>query len=118
MFVWGGLKSISEEEFQGRELYKLKPGDILFNNTNSKELVGKTCLITQEIRGGFSNHITRIRVKKNTCDPKYLAMSLHHAWRQGKFLSRANKSLSNNLRQNLIIWLCFFPKYGHSMGGV
>ena len=91
MFTWEGMKSISEAELQGREHYELRPGDILFNNTNSKELVGKTCRITQELRGGFSNHITRIRVLKSTCDPGFLALSLHHAWRRGAFLARANK---------------------------
>ena len=61
-FTWEGLKRISEDEYRGREDFALVPGDVLFNNTNSKELVGKTCLIPEEIRGGFSNHMTRIRV--------------------------------------------------------
>ena len=38
-FTWDGLKRISEEDYRGRERYSLIPGDILFNNTNSKELV-------------------------------------------------------------------------------
>ena len=91
MFTWEGLKSISEREFQGREHYKLEPGDVLFNNTNSKELVGKTCLVTHDIRGGFSNHITRIRVDRSCCDPLFLSLNLHHLWRSGAFLARANK---------------------------
>ena len=90
-FTWKGLKSISEGDFHGRERYRLEPDDVLFNNTNSKELVGKTCLITQEILGGFSNHITRIRVIRSACDPQFLASGLHDAWRRGAFLARANK---------------------------
>ena len=90
------MKTISEDVFQGKEHYKLEPGDILFNNTNSKELVGKTCLIIQDrrgagISGGFSNHITRIRVKEDTCNSRFLALSLHSAWRRGAFLARANR---------------------------
>ena len=89
--TWDGLKSISEVDFKGRELYNLEPGDVLFNNTNSKELVGKTCFVTQGIPGGFSNHITRIRAMKERCVPQFLALCLHNAWRGGAFLERSNK---------------------------
>ncbi len=41
----------------------IRAGDILFNNTNSQELVGKTSLVVRNYDYGFSNHITRIRVK-------------------------------------------------------
>jgi type I restriction enzyme, S subunit len=41
----------------------IQAGDILFNNTNSQELVGKTSLVDRDYDYGFSNHITRIRLK-------------------------------------------------------
>jgi type I restriction enzyme S subunit len=41
----------------------IRAGDILFNNTNSQELVGKTSLVDRDYDYGFSNHITRIRLK-------------------------------------------------------
>ena len=41
----------------------IRTGDILFNNTNSQELVGKTSLVDRDYDYGFSNHITRIRLK-------------------------------------------------------
>jgi type I restriction enzyme S subunit len=41
----------------------IRAGDILFNNTNSQELVGKTSLVDRDYNYGFSNHITRIRLK-------------------------------------------------------
>lgn len=90
-FTWDGVKRISKEEYRGKEEYALLPGDVLFNNTNSKELIGKTCLITEKIHGGFSNHMTRIRVVSDLCDSFFLAISLHAAWRRGEFLNRANK---------------------------
>jgi len=90
-FTWNGVKCIEEDEFLGREDFILQPGDVLFNNTNSKELVGKTCLIKEAIRGGYSNHMTRIRVKQERCDSHFLAISLHAAWVRGDFLERANK---------------------------
>ncbi len=90
-FTRQGLKCISEEEYQGKEDYALLPGDVVFNNTNSKELVGKTCLIREKINGGYSNHMTRIRVAQETCDSSFLTYSLHDAWRRGTFANRANK---------------------------
>ena len=90
-FSWKGMKRIGTEEYQGKEQYELLPGDVLFNNTNSKELVGKTCMIDEYIRGGFSNHMTRIRVEKERCDAGFLAASLHAAWHRGEFVDRANK---------------------------
>ena len=90
-FVPEGMKCISEEEFKGREDYALDAGDVLFNNTNSVELVGKTCLIKSSLRGGFSNHMTRIRVNRDLCVPHFLALLLHSAWRKGQFTERATR---------------------------
>jgi len=90
-FVSEGMKCIAEEEFKGREDYELSPGDVLFNNTNSVELVGKTCLIESPLRGGFSNHMTRIRVSRDLCVPHFLALLLHSAWRKGQFMERATR---------------------------
>ena len=90
-FVPEGMKYISEEEFKGREDYALNTGDILFNNTNSVELVGKTCLIEAPLRGGFSNHMTRIRVHRDFCEPRFIALVLHSAWRKGQFAERATR---------------------------
>jgi len=91
LFSWKGMKHISAEEYRGKEGFALLPGDVLFNNTNSKELVGKTCLITERINGGFSNHMTRIRVRQDICAPRFLALSLHSAWRAGRFLDLSHK---------------------------
>lgn len=90
-FITEGMKSISEDEYKGREEYSLEPGDVLFNNTNSAELVGKTCLIEAPIRGGFSNHMTRIRVNRDACIPRFVSLLLHSAWRKGQFTERATR---------------------------
>ncbi len=90
-FTIEGVKYIKEEDFNNRQDYILKRDDILFNNTNSKELIGKTCIIDKPLFGGYSNHITRIRTKTDICNPKFLALTLHHAWRKGLFHNLANK---------------------------
>lgn len=43
------------------ETYRIKKNDILFNNTNSNELVGKTAIAAEASDYTFSNHITRLR---------------------------------------------------------
>jgi type I restriction enzyme S subunit len=53
----------------------ISKGDVLFNNTNSQELVGKTCLVDQDYDYGFSNHITRVRLHEDV-DPAFVVFYL------------------------------------------
>jgi len=89
--VWGGTKYISEDVFTDKPDYLLKAGDILFNNTNSKELVGKTCYVDRDIHAGFSNHLTRIRPDLLKIIPRLLAIILHEMWRRGTFLDLCHR---------------------------
>ncbi len=59
-------------------------GDILFNNTNSQELVGKTCLVDCDYDYAFSNHITRIRLLDNI-DPGFVVFYLTFLRNSGHF---------------------------------
>lgn len=68
------------------DYYALQAGDVVFNNTNSTEMVGKTALF-----GGFdelvvfSNHFTRLRTKPDALAPDFLALWLHSQWQAGLF---------------------------------
>ena len=66
--------------------YALRDDDILFNNTNSRDLVGKTCLFRSPSDETFlfSNHITRIRTN-DSLSPHYFVFWLNHLWRCGFF---------------------------------
>jgi type I restriction enzyme M protein len=90
-FVWNGTKFIKEAAFGTKQEYALRSGDVLFNNTNSKELVGKTCLVPSDILAGYSNHITRVRVDRQRISPRLLALLLHYLWQRGVFMGRCNK---------------------------
>lgn len=83
-----GSKYIDRGEL--REEFKIRAGDVLFNNTNSKELVGKTCFVASDIYAGFSNHITRIRVGDQVM-PQYIALVLQSMFENGIFLRMCNK---------------------------
>lgn len=76
------VKSIPEEAATGKPT--LKRGDVVFNNTNSKELVGKCALWDETDEPVFSNHMTRVRVTAEICDPAYLAFAMLHHWATGK----------------------------------
>lgn len=71
---------------------RLEKGDVLFNNTNSAELVGKTAYF--EGYGEpvvFSNHFTRLRSKKELMEPRFLAYWLFQQWEQGVFERICNR---------------------------
>jgi len=69
----------------------LQPGDVLFNNTNSVELVGKTALVTQPLQAAFSNHITLLRTRPEQAQGAWVALALRAMWYRGFFAERCNK---------------------------
>lgn len=69
-------------------------GDILFNNTNSRDLVGKVALVHETLEAGFSNHITRIRLDQTRCEPTFLTGYLRYLWQHGFFRDRCTQWVS------------------------
>ncbi|MFD6037276.1 restriction endonuclease subunit S [Streptomyces griseoincarnatus] len=70
----------------GAKKARLRTGDVLFNATNSPELVGKTLHfngLDEEVV--YSNHFQRIRVSEDRLDPKYLSLWLAHQYSRGVF---------------------------------
>jgi type I restriction enzyme S subunit len=59
-------------------------GDVLFNNTNSPVLVGKTALVKSKVPLAFSNHMTRLR-PPSIISSEFLAIQLHWLWGVGYF---------------------------------
>jgi type I restriction enzyme S subunit len=77
-----------------RPTRRLRRGDVVFNNTNSPELVGKTALFEDDDTPAFSNHMTRLRVDASRLDPGFLSLRLHQAWREGWFAAHCNNHVS------------------------
>lgn len=90
-----GIKHITASD---KELlrYSLKSGDVIFNNTNSDEWVGKTALFNQEGEYVFSNHMTRLRVHSDVVLPEFLAGYLHLLWGSGYSKTRAKQWVSQS----------------------
>jgi type I restriction enzyme S subunit len=74
--------------------YTLMKGDVLFNNTNSEEWVGKSAVFDQDGEYVFSNHMTRLRVNPELIMPEYLATYLHLLWSMGYSKTRAKRWVS------------------------
>jgi len=68
---------IKLEDKEEKKNYLLKKGEVLFNNTNSQELVGKTVLFDLDGDYFCSNHITRIKIKESLINDKYLTLILN-----------------------------------------
>lgn len=60
---------IAEPEREKAEVFE---GDLLFNRTNSKELVGKTGLWDGRFAAVAASYFIRLRVRRDRCDPAYL----------------------------------------------
>lgn len=89
--TWDGTKYISINFYEDKRNYSLKKGDLLFNNTNSTELVGKSCYINQDYECGFSNHMTRIRVKDSLVDSYFLSLLFFGMWKNRIFETYCHK---------------------------
>lgn len=70
----------------------LEPGDVLFNATNSPDLVGKTAIFLGcEEPTVFSNHFLRLRTRACDLDAKFLAHWLRHEFSRGYFRAKSKQ---------------------------
>jgi len=73
---------------------ELREGDVLFNNTNSAELVGKTALVSARQNGfAFSNHMTRVRLEPRI-SANFIARQLHFLWMSGYMRHRCTNHVN------------------------
>ena len=90
------LKYVPESRVD-RDKRWLTTGDVLFNNTDSPELVGKTAFYDLPEPKAFSNHMTRIRCNSDVLNPRFYAMALLAKWQQGYFLTVCSHHVSQSM---------------------
>ena len=91
-----GNLDLSEKKFVpvGYDIKRLSIGDVLFNNTNSPELIGKTALITSKANGlAFSNHMTKL-IFSQYVNPQFAAYQLHFLWMARYYLHKCVKHVN------------------------
>lgn len=99
---WG---EIAEAEAQA---LALDVGDILFNRTNSRDLVGKVALVREPTDFLYASYIVRLRVNRSVADPYYLFAVMHSRRAQAQFKSIATPGVSQsninptNLKKQMI----------------
>ena len=67
---WSNLVYTDDEDEIAK--YLLKPNDVLFNRTNSLELVGKTAIYKGEMPAIFAGYLIRIRRREELLDGDFL----------------------------------------------
>ncbi|MFU2077220.1 restriction endonuclease subunit S [Avibacterium endocarditidis] len=84
--------------------YLLKKGDVLFNRTNSPELVGKTSIIETDEKAIFAGYLIRINHLTDIVDGRYLTYFLNSiiAKNYGNFVKTDGVNQSNINGQKLI----------------
>lgn len=91
----GDLKYIDLAE-QEAEKYLVRAGDVLFNRTNSAELVGKSAIYRFADEVAYAGYLVRLRVNSK-CDPEYLAAFLNtpHAKRVLRSMCKSIVGMAN-----------------------
>ncbi len=75
---------------QNLEEYLLQAGDLVFNNTNSIDLVGKSAIFPgAPFPCTFSNHFTRLRIGRSRALSAWILWQLVRLWGRGFFRSIA-----------------------------
>jgi type I restriction enzyme S subunit len=83
---------LPEKEF--RKL-KLEPGDIIFNRTNSTELVGKTTVWRRSVDAVIASYLVKLKLD-NTVVPEYFATLLNTAYFKNIFQKRCKKAVGQS----------------------
>ena len=77
------------------EQLTVKCGDLLFNRTNSPELVGKTAVWDRDESYAYAGYLFRVRFDENVVLPDYVSAFLNSAY--GKRMLFAKAKPSNNM---------------------
>jgi type I restriction enzyme, S subunit len=88
---WSAIRRVPAD-VRKIEKYSLRPGDIVFNSTNSPDLVGKTALFhgfNEPVL--FSNHFLRLRVDGKCAEPGFIAFWLNRCWLHRTFENLATR---------------------------
>jgi type I restriction enzyme S subunit len=98
-FDWSSFLRVPADEAT-IAAYRLEIGDVLFNNTNSTDLVGKTALFQDYAEPVvFSNHFTRLRTIPDLLAPDFLSLWLQTQWQQRVFANICNRWIGQSAVQ-------------------
>jgi hypothetical protein len=108
---------IAASELKKRKADVLRRGEVLFNNTNSQEQVGKTVRFDLEGNYFSSNHITRIGTKASDLSPLFLTHALNLYQRRGSSSKSARTGTTNQVLAPKFFDVSRFPFRSQREGG-
>ncbi len=79
-----------------RDRYRLVKGDVLFNRTNSLELVGKTAIFDMDGDFVFASYLVRVKTQRNRLLPTYLNFYLNWGATQERLRGMATRGVSQS----------------------
>jgi restriction endonuclease S subunit len=83
--------NLDHKEFNA---YRLVHGDVLFNRTNSYELVGRTGVYELDGDHVFASYLVRIKTDPEKLEPKFLTLYLNSEFGRRQVLAYATKAVS------------------------
>lgn len=87
--------SCVELPFQEFKELRLERGDIIFNRTNSTELVGKTSYWNSDIDAVLASYLVKLKLKNNVM-PEFFIMLLNSAYYKKLFQERCKKAVGQS----------------------
>ena len=86
------LKYVTLDQ-EGRRQYMLELGDILFNRTNSKELVGKTGLWRGEMEAVPASYLIRVRIDREQTLPEFVWAYMNTPFMKKILFNRSRRAI-------------------------
>src|SRR5262249_27214390 len=74
--------------------YTVRRGDLLFNRTNSRDLVGKTAVWNRDDQYSFAGDLVRFRFDSEYLLPEYVSAVLNYKYGKHVLYSRAKPSVN------------------------
>jgi type I restriction enzyme S subunit len=75
------------------EAFRLMPGDLLFNRTNSIELVGRMAIIDDDRPAVFASYLVRLTVDEARCVPRFLNYFMNWPATQSEIKKLASRAV-------------------------
>ena len=73
--------------------FRVKPGDLLFNRTNSIDLVGRMAIIEDDRPAVFASYLVRLVVDADRCIPEFLNYFMNWPRTQGEIKKLASRAV-------------------------
>lgn len=90
------LTDIKHVELPAKDIeqYSVRRGDLLFNRTNSQELVGKMGVWNRDESFAFAGYLVRLRLKTDRADPSFVAAWFNTTEMKTLLRTRAKPSIN------------------------